>query len=115
MTNKIGLAGALYTVPVEPDHDEYRVSDLAVAASQRALDGTLHTTYAAMKRTWRVVWSGLTAAERDLLMAELRRQAHLAWEPPEGGSYTVRVMEAGWTPLRDGAAHYTVSAELEQV
>ena len=114
MVNKIGLSGALYTVPVEPEAGEYKVADLPIAGGERALDGTLHTTYAAMKRRWRVAWSGLTSAQRDLLVAELRRTSHLVWEPSEGGSYTVRVMSADWAMTRDAAIHYTVTAELEQ-
>ncbi len=114
MTNKIGLAGSLYTVPVEPDAGEYAVEDLVVAGSERALDGTLHTAYAAVKRHWRVAWSGLTSAQRDLLLAELRRQSHLVWEPPEGSSYTVKVVSSNWTVTREANVHYTVTAELEQ-
>lgn len=104
-----------YTVPIEPEAGEYQVEDLPIAGSRRALDGTLNTTFAAMKRRWRVTWSGLTAAQRDSLMAETRKAQHLAWTPYEGSSYTVRVLSAHWVVTRDARAHYSVTVELEQV
>lgn len=115
MTNRIGVAGAEYTVPVEPDAEDYEVPVLPIAASTRALDGSMLTHYAAVKRSWRLSWPGLTAAQRDSLMTELRRASYLSWEPPEGGDYTVRVMAASWVQTPDTADYYTVRAELEEV
>ena len=103
-----------YTVPVEPDAENYRVENLAVMASERALDGTLHSTYAAMKRRWQVSWSGLTATQRDSLMTQLRTQAHINLQPPEGGSYTVQVADASWELSSGAKDRYTVSARFEE-
>jgi hypothetical protein len=86
-----------------------------IGASRRALDGTLISFYASLKWTWSVRWSGVTEAVKDLLMAELDGIAHLAWTPPEGTAYTVRVNSASWTPTPSGESCYDVSAELEQV
>ncbi len=115
MTNKIGLPGAEYTVPVEPDAGSYKIADAPVAQSQRAIDGTLHTFFAAAKKRWTVSWSGLSAAERDDLLDELRRLAHLSWQPPEGSTYTVRVQRSDWGVTPNASEAYTVTAELEEV
>ncbi len=115
MTNRIGLPGNLYTIPVEPDAGGYKVTEQSLGQSQRALTGALHTTFAAMKRRWAVSWSGLAAAQREVLLMELRRLAHLTWEPPEGASYTVKVASAGWSETPNAVDAYTVTSELEEV
>lgn len=112
MTTKIGLAGSEQTVP-EPHRPGYAVTTLPVAGSERALDGTLNTLWVAQKARWHVEWRLLTAAQRTTLWTELTRQAHLSWQPPEGGAYTVRAMSAAWRET--GAGVYAVDADLEEV
>ena len=115
MTNKIGLTGSLYTIPVDPDTETYRVTSVMVAGSERTVDGTLKTDYVAEKRRWAVTWSKLTSTQRDLLMAELRRAADLEFEPYEGGTFAVKVMNASWEVLQSTDDSYVVNATLEQV
>ena len=112
MTTKIGLAGSEKAVP-DPHRPGYAPAALPVANSERALDGTLNTTWVAMKRRWHVEWRLLTAAQHTTLWTELVRQAHLSWMPPEGGTYTVRVTNATWR--QTSATEYAVEADLEEV
>lgn len=86
-----------------------------IGASRRAISGALVSFYAAMKNTWSVKWSGVTSTVRDYLMDQLDTQAHIAWTPPEGAAYTVRVISAKWLPTVGGEeASYDVECELEQ-
>ena len=91
MTNKIGLTGSLYTIPVDPDTETYRVTSVMVAGSERTVDGTLKTDYVAEKRRWRVTWSKLTSAERDLLMTELI-EANMAMRVTRSMEHKIQVM-----------------------
>jgi len=93
----------------------YTRSIRPIGAGRRALTGALVSFYAAMKWTWSVKWSGVSSSDRDLIMAELDTQAHLAWTPPEGTAFTVRVNSASWTPTPNGESCYDVSTELEEV
>ena len=115
MTTRIGRAGLQYTVPVDPDPETYRFSTVAVGSASRTLDGSLQSFFIASKGHWAVTWAGLTAAERDSLLTELRRQQHLVWTPYEGSDYTVRVQASEWRPVGDAEGRYQVSAELEEV
>ena len=117
MAHKIGLSGSEYTLPVNPEAETYDVGIVSLAGMGRALDGSALTHYVAAKRRWRGHWTGLTAAQRDSIMTELERQAHLSWYPVEADTtqYTVRVLSATWNPMPGAPAWYEVHFELEQV
>jgi hypothetical protein len=117
MAHKIGVSGSEYTLPVAPEAGTYEVGAVPLAGMTRALDGTALTHYVADKRRWAGHWSGLTTAQRDFIMAELRRQAHLSWYPYEEPTtqYTVRVVNGYWVPTPNAPAYYDVHFELEQV
>lgn len=105
-----------YTLPVEPDAQSYTIRPVAVAGHRRALDGTMNSFYVAAKRGWHVTVSGLTAAQRDSMLGQLGTLGHLAWEPPEGGSYTVYVVgQPQATPLQGAEANWAVTFDVEQV
>lgn len=113
MTTKIGLSGSEASVP-DPLLSDYVVEDNIIAGAERTLDGTLRTQFVAAKKRWpSVVWRGVTSTQRDTLLGELRRLAHLSWKPPESGTFTVRVVSSSWRKLN--AARYEVTAELEEV
>jgi len=113
MTTKIGLSGSEASVP-DPLLGDYAVDDAIIAGAERTLDGTLRTQYVAAKKRWpNVVWRGVTSTQRDTLLGELRRLAHLSWKPPETGTFTVRVVSSSWRKL--SATRYEVTAELEEV
>lgn len=113
MTTKIGLSGSEATVP-DPLLSEYVVEDNIIAGAERVLSGALRTQFVAAKRRWpSVVWRGVTSTQRDTLLGELRRLAHLSWQPPETGTFTVKVVSSSWRKLN--AARYEVTAELEEV
>lgn len=110
MSNTLGT----YSVPVDPEIEDYGNASNVIAASERMLDGTLRTHFVAAKGRWSATWKGLTSTERDLLMAQLRSLAHVAWVPPEGGSFTVKVNSSSWKPLANGQ-WFSVTAELEEI
>ena len=110
MSNTIGT----YPVPVDPEVDGYSYSSNVLSASDRMLNGTLRTHFVAAKGRWPVTWKGLTATERDLLMVQLETLGHISWQPPEGGSFTVKVNSSSWQPL-EGTQRYSVTADLEEV
>lgn len=113
MTTKIGLSGSEASVP-DPLLSDYVVEDNIIAGAERTLDGTLRTQFVAAKKRWpSVVWRGITSTQRDTILTELRRMAHLSWQPPESGTFTVRVVSSSWRKLN--AARYEVTAELEEV
>ena len=117
MAHKIGLSGSEYTLPANPEAETYEVGAVQLAGMGRALDGSALTHYVAAKRRWRGHWAGLTTAQRDSIMTELERQAHLSWYPVEAPTtqYTVRVLSASWKPMAGAPAWYEVYFELEQV
>jgi len=112
MTTKIGLSGSLATVP-DPSK-EMTQTDVYIASHQRALDGAALSQYVAAKKSWKVSWKHLTATQLATLLTELRRQAHLVWEPPDSGSYTIYVTEPP-TFKQTTATRYELSVSLEQV
>lgn len=113
MTTSIGVSGSESSVP-DPLLSEYTVEDNIIAGADRTLDGTLRTQFVAAKKRWpNVIWRGITSTQRDTLLGELRRLAHLSWQPPETGTFTVRVASSSWRKL--SASHYEVTAELEEV
>jgi len=112
VTTKIGVSGSETTVP-DPHRPGYTASAADVAHSERALDGSLNTLFVAAKRRWHVEWRLLTAAQRTSLWTELMRQQHLSWQPPEGGTYTVRVTNPTWR--QTASADYAVETDLEEV
>lgn len=112
MICKIGLPGATVTFPA-PSSEMTRRS-VKVGASRRAVNGTLVTHYVAVKYTWSLTWHGLTTAEKDALLVELRRLATLSWEPPTGGSYSVVAKDPD-DRLFSPTPRWQVSVELEEV
>ena len=113
MATQIGLSGAEVTVPdptVDPPYEEG--PDL-LASSQRALDGTLQACYGTYKMRWRLNWALLSTAEKNTLVAELRRASNLSWIPPTGSSYTVHVVPSPQVTL--DPLGWTVRAELVEV
>lgn len=113
MTTKIGLTGSEANVP-DPLLSEYVVEDNIIAGAERVLSGALRTQFVAAKKRWpSVIWRGVTSTQRDTLLGELRRLAHLSWQPPESGTFTVKVVSSSWRKLN--AARYEVTAELEEV
>ena len=117
MPHKIGVSGSEYTLPVMPEAETYQVGPVQLAGLARALDGTALTHYVAAKKRWVGHWPGLTAAQRNSIMTEMERQAHLSWYPWEADTtqYTVRVLSAFWVPMPDAPAYFNVHFELEQV
>jgi hypothetical protein len=90
MTTQIGLSGSEATVP-DPVYDgPYEEMSTMIGASARMLDGTRKRHITARKRTWRVVWEGLTDSALTTLTAELNRKSDLSWQPPNGGTYVVQ-------------------------
>jgi len=117
MAHKIGLSGSEYTLPVNPEAETYEVGSVQLAGMARALDGSGITHYVAAKKRWAGHWAGLTAAQRNSIMAELERQAHLSWYPPEAADtqYIVRVLSGFARPMADASGWWEVHFELEQV
>ena len=104
------IADGIYRVPVRIEAGYVD----SVNGAERTLDGTLRTQYVVAKKRWpNVVWRGVTSAQLTTLLGELRRLAHLSWQPPETGTFTVRVASSSWRKL--SASHYEVTAELEEV
>jgi len=113
MTTKIGVSGNEATVP-DPVYDgPYEQTPTMVGTSQRMIDGTRKRHIAAQKRTWRVVWAGLTSAQRATLTTELDRKADLSWKPPDGGTYTVQI--DSYTVEAFTQNTWRVSVVMEQV
>lgn len=113
MTTQIGLSGSEATVP-DPVYDgPYEQTPTMIGASQRTLDGTRKRHIAAQKTTWRVVWQGLTMAQRNAITAELNRKSDLSWKPPTGGTYTVQV--DSYTSDAFTQDTWAITAVLEQV
>jgi hypothetical protein len=109
----LGLSGAeveFDNPTVDPIYEE---APELLASSQRALDGTLQTCYVTYKMRWGLTWALLSTAEKNALLAELRRASDLSWEPPTGGSYTVHVVPSPQATL--DALGWTVRAELVEV
>jgi hypothetical protein len=96
-----------------PAAEDYRRELVPIASDRRAADGTLRTDYAAMKHRWTVTAPALDSTERDSLETALAALAHLSWTPPEGGSYTVRVVEASWGAI--APATYACTFVVEEV
>ena len=117
MAHKIGVSGSEYTLPSNPEAGDYQVGPVPLAGMARALDGSALTDFVADKLQWSGHWSALTAAQRDFIMTELRRQAHLSWYPPEAATtqYTVRVIEGHWAVTPGTSDVYDVYFALEQV
>ena len=117
MAHKIGLSGSEYTLPVNPEAETYEVGAVQLAGMGRALDGSALTHYVAAKRRWRGHWPALTAAQRNSIMAELERQAHLSWYPVEADTtqYTVRVLSGFARPMAEAPDWWEVHFELEEV
>lgn len=117
MAHSIGVSGSEYILPVTPEAETYEVSLVPLAGMVRALDGTALTHYVAAKRRWAGHWPGLTVAQRNSIITELERQAHLSWYPWEADTtqYTVRVLSAFWKPMPEAPAYFDVHFELEQV
>jgi hypothetical protein len=112
MTTKIGQAGSAATV-ADPARPDYEVELIPVAGSQQALDGTLNTLFVAAKRQWTVPWRGLTEAQKNAIITEVARLEHLEWQPPEGGTYTVKAERPRWRRVAPG--RYEVDAVLREV
>jgi hypothetical protein len=110
---KLGLSGAEVTFDNPTVDPAYEEAPELLASSQRALDGTLQTCYVTYKMRWRMTWALLGTAEKNSLLAELRRASDLSWEPPSGGSYTVHVVPSPQATL--DALGWTVRAELVEV
>lgn len=100
------------TTTVDPEARSYEVAG-TMASARRALDGTLRTQFRTLKRTWRGLRFHVTSTQRDTLLTELRRAQHLAWIPPEGGSFTVEVESHSWLP--EGPGRFVVQASLLEV
>jgi len=116
LTCQIGLSGALYTVPVDPDATNYEVAYKEISSAKRSLDGSLQTSWTAIKRVWKVSWPGLTQDQVVALIAELNRQAYLIWVPPGSTEqYTVKVNDRNWRSMPDSSDYRIVTAELEEV
>lgn len=65
---------------------------LHLSAQRRTLDGSLKQHVSTSKWRWELDWTLLTSAEYATLITELDREQDLTWAPPDGGSYTVRVI-----------------------
>ena len=113
MTCKLGMSGAEVTFDNPTVDPTYEEGPELLAGSQRALDGTLQSCYVTYKARWRVTWALLATADKDALVAELRRASDLSWEPPSGGSYTVHVVPSPQVTL--DPLGWTVRAELVEV
>jgi len=113
MTTQIGLSGSQVTVrdPDVPHGPTY----ITVGGAQRAVDGTRIQHDVVQKRRWEVVWTQLTSAQESTLMTELVRTSDLAWSPPEGGSYTVQVVQGSLSSQKTETERYTVKVTLEEV
>lgn len=104
------------TLPREPDAADYSESTFHVSGQRRALDGTLQTCIAATRRRWHVPVRGLTAAEKDTLLATLATPGALTWVDPGGTSWTVVVVgEATASPTRNAEGYWDVVWDMEQV
>ncbi len=117
MAHKIGVSGSEYTLPVTPEAETYEYGPVQLAGMARALDGSGITHYVAAKRRWAGHWAGLTAAQRNSIMRELERQAHLSWYPAEAPAtqYIVRVLAASARPMTDALGYWEVHFDLEEV
>lgn len=111
MTTKLGTSGSETTIN-DPLRDGYESELLPIAGSVRTLDGTLRFDITAMKRYWRVPIV-CTSAELTTLNGLLDDLTTQSWMPPEGGTYTVRVVTSKHATF--GATHYRVDFELEEV
>lgn len=117
MAHKIGVSGSEYTLPVTPEAETYEYGPVQLAGMARALDGSGITHYVAAKRRWAGHWAGLTAAQRNSIMTELERQAHLSWYPAEAPAtqYIVRVLSGFARPMAEAPDWWEVHFELEEV
>jgi len=97
---------------VDPEARVYEVAS-TIAAARRAIDGTLRTQFRTQKLNWRGLRFHVTSTQRDALLTELRRAQHLAWIPPEGGSFTVEVEMHSW--MVEGPGRYVVQTSLQEV
>lgn len=113
MAHQIGT----YTLPVMPEAESYEVGQVPLAGMARALDGSAITHYLAAKRRWAGHWAGLSAAQRNSIMAELEKQQHLTWYPAEAPTtaYTVRVLAVSARPMADAPGYWEVHFDLEEV
>ena len=102
-------------LPVTPGGD-LRVWS-GTARRHGCADGSGITHYVAAKRRWAGHWAGLTAAQRNSIMTELERQAHLSWYPAEAPAtqYIVRVLSGFARPMAEAPDWWEVHFELEEV
>ena len=83
-----------------------------------AIDGTSLVDGTGSKLKWSLTWSHLAAAEYTTLYTQLTNSSAQAFTPPEGGSYTVLVLQnsikVDIDAADDGSLVYTVRAEIQE-
>lgn len=81
----------------------------------RSQNGTLKTSYAAIKYKHSLKWRGLTASQRNDIKTKSEIFTSQTWIDPEGGSYTVVVCAGSYREVPNFYYHgtlYDVSLEL---
>jgi len=95
-------------------------SEPATAYQRRMADGSLRTTHGdVVKRSWRVAWRALLAADVATIRAEYEDTAGQLWSPPDiAGTYTVMAARGSWdekTLMSGATTRYDVTFEIEEV
>jgi len=83
-----------------------------------AIDGTSLVDGTGAKLKWSLNWTELTAAQFSTLYTQLIDSAAQSFTAPEGGTYTVLVLQntinVEYEALNDGSLIYTVTVDIQE-
>lgn len=114
MTTKLYRVGQAAVTVADPQAPLQKTRAV-VQGQERALDGTLNTTYVTRKWRWQMQWRGLSTAAYGTLWTELDRAEALSFMAPDGATVYTVVVTGEPSVAADGFGRYDVSATLEEV